>query len=195
MKKTTEETPMIAKQKRNLTFKVGIGLLITLFVYITYQKIADYEENKPRIATELNDIKLNEKLSDVLFKNEGYKIDKDEDRPNYIMYTNDAKLKQFKVENGLVKRIARLCEKTDTSTTFEKIKCGDSGDSVLKKYGHDINTLCRLKDDEYKEKLRMYDVEKYGIRFGIEYNKVRAFIITEPNKVFEESSHSWGSCE
>jgi hypothetical protein len=178
------------------TKKIFILFLILIgSSYFFGNKLIDYFENKPKIVTELNGIHLGEKLSDVLFKNEGYKIDKEEERENYIMYTNDKKTQQFKVENGVVKRIAMICGQSDSMTKFQNIFCNDAGEKVLEKFGKEVKVLCRKKEDEFKDKLRMYDVEKYGVRFGIEYNKVKAFIVTEPNQVFEESSKSWGSCD
>ena len=170
-------------------------LLLSSIIYFGVQKIIEHEEKKPKIVSEIKGVKIKEKLADALFKNEGYKLDKNEDSDEEITYKNDEMRMQFIVKDGLISRVLFLCLKSDTSTTIEGIRCGDSGEEILEKYGEELKVLCRIKNDEFKEKIRLYDVEKYGIRFGLEHNKVNAFIVAEPNKIFEEENKNWRKCE
>ena len=171
-------------------------LLLSAIIYFGIQKIIEHEEKKPRIVSEIKGVRIKEKLADTLFKNEGYKLDKNEDSDKEIIYyRNDDMRMQFAVKDGLISRVLFLCLKSDTSTTIEGIRCGDSGEEIFEKYGEEMKVLCRIKDDEFKEKIRLYDVEKYGIRFGLEHNKVDYFIVAEPYKVFEGESKAWRKCE
>ncbi len=170
-------------------------LLLSAIIYFGVQKIIEHEEKKPKIVSEIKGVKIKEKLADALFKNEGYSLYKTEDREEEIIYKNDEMRMQFIVKDGLVSRVFFLCLKSDTRTTIEGIRCGDSGEEIFEKYGKEVKVLCRSRDDEFKEKLRLYDVEKYGIRFGLEHNKVNAFIVAEPYNLFEEASKNWKKCE
>ena len=170
-------------------------LLLSAIIYFGVQKIIEHEEKKPKIVSEIKGIKIKEKLADVLFKNEGYKLHKNEDSDEEIRYKNDEIGMQFIVKDGLLSRVVFLCLKSDVSTTIEGIRCGDSGEEIFKKYGKEVKVLCRIKDDEFKDKIRLYDVEQYGIRFGLEHNKVSAFVVVEPYNIFEEENKNWRKCE
>jgi len=171
-------------------------LTIACGVYFFGSKFIDYFENKPKIVTELMGIHVGEKLSDVLFKNKGFTIEKDSESDKTVTYANEAGTKQFASENGMITRVVFACDKEDTTTEYAKIKCNASGEEVIKKYNKDLKIICRKKDDELITSNRLYDVERYGIRFGLEYNRVIGFLIAEPNKLFtEKNKDSWGECK
>lgn len=176
--------------------KLTIILLFCGLSYVAIKKVIEYVENQPKVVTELYGVSVGEKLADVLFKNAGFTIDKDEDKKYGVGYSNERKTKQFNTENGIVTRVMFVCEYEDTDTEFAQIKCNAKGEEVLKKYGKEVKVLCRTKDDEFKSKRRLYDVEKYGIRFGLEHNKVLMFLAAEPNKLnTEKTKEAWSECD
>jgi len=184
--------------KLKLTATKKLFALLILLVGISYffgNKLIHYFEQKPKTATELNGIHIGEKLSDVLFKNAGYTLDKSDESKDAVVYVNEQKSKQFVVVDGVVTRIMLVCDYADTSTEYSKIKCNAKGEEVLERFKDDVKILCRKKDDEFKSKRRMYDVEKYGIRFGLEHNKVLMFLIAKPNQVGDVKKETWDSCE
>jgi hypothetical protein len=171
---------MFGKVKGISKNKIGFAFLIVLCIFFIAQKIVEYQENKPKIVNELGDIKLDEKISDVLFKNEGFTIAQEPENEYGVLYSNINAKKHFYAKNGLITRIALSCEKEDRYTEYGKIKCNQTSEEILQKYKEEVKVFCRYKDDEMKTKNRIYDVEKYGIRFGLEYNKVIGFLITKP---------------
>ena len=187
---------MFEKIKGISKIQMGVGFLVVLCISFVAQKIIEYQENKPKIVNELNDIHLNEKLSDVLFKNEGFKITQEPENENGVLYSNEDGHKYFYAKNGLITRIALSCKKEDSSTKYGKIKCNETGEEILEKYKNEVKIICRYKDDDLKTKNRLYDVEKYGIRFALEYNKVIGFIVDEPNNLFtEKNKEEWSECK
>ena len=183
----------------NMTKTKKLFILLVTLVGVSYffgAKLIDYFENKPKIATELIGIRIGEKLSDVLFKNEGFTVSRESDNDKSVFYQNETGTKQFVSENGVITRIASTCDKEDTTTEYAQIKCNANGEEILKKYQQEIKIICRHKDDDLKTKNRLYDLEKYGIRFALEYNKVIGFLIAEPNKLFtEKNKDSWSECK
>ena len=187
---------MFEKVKGISKIQLGVGLLIAMCLYLIAQKVVEYQENTPKIVNELGDIKLDDKLSDVLFKNEGFTIAQEPENEYGVLYSNQNGKKHFYAKNGLITRIALSCGKEDTLTEYGKIKCNQSSEEILEKYKNEVKINCRLKDDEMKTKNRIYDAEKYGIRFGLEYNKVIGFLITKPNKLFsEKNKEEWSECK
>ncbi len=181
----------------SITKKMFVLFLILIGISYFYRNnLIDSFEEKPKIVSELSGIRIGEKLSDVLFKNEGFKVSAGSEKAKSVIYENETGRKQFESENGVVTRIILGCEKEDTTTEYAKIKCNANGDEILEKFQKDVKIICRQIDDELKTKNRLYDIEKYGIRFALEYNKVIGFLVAEPNKLFtEKNNDSWGECK
>lgn len=55
--------------------KLAVILLFCGLSYIAIKKVIEFAESQPKVVTELNGIAIGEKLSDVLFKNAGFKRD------------------------------------------------------------------------------------------------------------------------
>ena len=165
-------------------------------VYFFASKFIDYYDNKPQLVTGIYGVHIGDKLSDVLFKNEGFKIIEEPENESGVLYSNLNEKKHFYANDGLITRIALSCDKEDTTTEYGKIKCNATSEEILEKYKNEVKIICRKKDDDLKTKNRIYDAEKYGIRFGLEYNKVIGFLVAKPNKLFtEKNKDDWSECK
>jgi len=179
-----------------------VVVIFEFFSKVVKSNLYIYKSN-PYEITELYGIKIGDKLSDVLFKNEGIVADNERSDKDYLSFKDafynvnkQIPTRFFKTTNGLVKEIRIECQKDDVSTEIATIKCNDSGEVILDKFGTDVKILCRIINDEKKVKQRIYEVYKYRLRFGLEYNKVTMFQVSDVDSFISSSYYKdFGNCE
>lgn len=169
-----------------------LATLLALLAIVSYagKSIIDYTHEilKPKVEDELFEIKIGEKISDVLFKNPDFYEDKKFD--DYIMYRNEKGNKKFITSDGIVKELFYSCKDGDTTTEIAGISCNSKGEKILDKFGRDVKVLCLQENDAMKNKRRIYAIKKHGVEFVLEYNKVM-YVVVKPNRPI---SLGWSEC-
>ena len=185
--------------------KIGKWILIALFFVIlgvilfsSYVSIMQYYENRPKIVTEIKNIKIGEKFSDFMFKNPDFTIDKNPTKNNEdkTYYENNKEKISVTLKENIISEITYLCKETYENTIVNGISCNDIGETIIEKYGQDLRIQC-LKDKTDKDflKYRVYDVVKYGIRHHVLSNHVIAFNIISAETLKEYTGTNWTNCE
>jgi hypothetical protein len=178
---------------------IGIaGLLMLVLIFYVYTEAKDYYDNRPKVVTEVKGIILGEKLNDVIFKVDGFVLEKDqtdlaEGESRYA--NNDLKL-YMRVINGRANIISYECKEESDNYSINGIACFSTGESVAEKFGAELRVRCmKDKESERHQKLRVYEVGKFGVRYHLWFNKVRAFTVTAPSNMDVWSSKNWIECE
>jgi hypothetical protein len=185
--------------------KIGKWILIALLFVVlgviilsSYEFINQYYKNKPKIITEINNIKIGEKFSDFMFRNPGFTVAKNPPKrdENETYYENNSVSIGVTVKDDAISDITYICKDTYEYTNVNGILCNVNGDEIFEKYGKDVRVQC-LKDKTDKDylKYRVYDVIKYGIRHHVFSNQVKAFHFISPNTLKDYTGLSWVSCE
>lgn len=179
----------------SIVFSILIGI-IALGIYLFYEI-----KDKPTIEKELKGVAIGEKISDVLFKSDGYKIEnsiKNENgtppKSNEIAYENQSSRLLVRFENNKVESILYSCSQEHEYTVISKIACGDSSEKIQQRFGDDIRVLCHMNKD-FRTNSRVYDAIDYGIRFHLFYNKVEAITIFRPEKLAHLVGINWSKCD
>jgi len=177
------------------------GLLIVISIVILYSSsiaIVQYYENKPKLITELKNIKIGERYSDFMFKNPGYIVDKNppKNRENESYLENSKEKITVAIKGNLISEITYICKENYENTTVNGISCNETGDYISDKFGENLRIQC-LKDKTDKDYLiyRVYDVVKYGVRHHVLSNKVVAFNIVNPDILKDYTGLNWSNCE
>jgi len=173
-----------------------LGSLTGLVIYGFYAI-----KDMPTIVNEINGVAIGDKVSDVLFKSNGYKPEKQivnengsKQNSNQISYANTNERMYVTFENGLVEDILYDCRKEYEYTSISKISCGDSSEDIKKRFGNKVRVLCHMNKD-FRNELRVYDVVDYGIRFQLHYNKVVGINIFKPEKLNNLVCINWSECD
>jgi hypothetical protein len=167
-----------------------LGLFSIFFIYI---KVDDYVGSRPRVIDEFLNIKLDEKLGDVLFRIEGLKPSQKDSKvkdESEIRYSNKDLSIRVDVKLGRVNGIVYQCKDNADYTVVNDIFCNDLGEKVLKKY-KDIRILC---EKDFVE-IRVYDAVKYGVRYYMLSNKVVGFYVSKPSYLETLEGINWIKCE
>lgn len=179
----------------SIVFSMLIGI-IALGIYLFYEI-----KDKPKIEADLKGVTIGEKISDVLFKSDGYKIVnsiKNENgtlpKNNEIAYENQSSRLLVRFENNKVESILYNCSQDYEYTVISKISCGDSSEKIKQRFGDDIRVLCHMNKD-LRSNSRVYDAIDYGIRFHLFYNKVEAITIFRPEKLAQLVGINWSKCD
>lgn len=168
-------------------------LLAILSIFYSYVKIDDYIASRPRVVGEFLNIKLDEKLNDVLFRVEGLELDKEEligRDESTDRYTNKNSGVAVDSSLGRVKGIGYKCKDDTDYMVVNDIFCGDLGDKVLKKY-EAVRILCSKESIKF----RVYDVVNYGVRYYVVSNKVAAFYVAKSDLLEKLIGINWVKCE
>lgn len=171
----------------------ALALLATLLIIYVYVKIDDYIASRPRVVNELLNIKLEEKLNDVLFKVEGLELDKEELKvrdESTTRYTNKNSGIAVDATLGRVSGIVYKCKDDADYMVVNDVFCNDLGDKILEKYD-DVRILCRKENIKF----RVYDAVKYGVRYYVASNKVVAFYVANPSYLETLMGINWNKCE
>ena len=140
--------------------------------------ISDYIQNLPKVETTLNGITLNEKASDVLFKNKGFIEIKDPhwnsiDRVVYKNVDLNSEGTTIIVDKNQVKRILYQCRSSNGAIDLDNKHCAENGEKILEKYKDEVDIIC-LKEDY---SIRLFNIKKYNVRYYLQYNKVIGILI------------------
>lgn len=192
---TAETILIVLKNIGRWFFIAALILLALFFVIYVYAKIDDYIGSRPRVVNEFMNIRLEEKLSDVLFKIDGLELAKEDIKikdESTTRYINKDSGVAVDIEIGRVSGIAYKCKDDADYTAVNDIFCSDLGEKVLKKY-ENMRILCRKDKGEIK--IRVYDAVKYGVRYYVWANKVAGFYVTEPSNLETLVGINWDQCE
>ena len=175
-------------------FLIATVILFALFSIIyAFVKIDDYVKSKPKIVDEFLKIKLDEKLSDVLFKIEGFKLDEEPVKGKKefeIRYSIKDSGISIDVESGRVKTIIYKCSDAGDYMVVNNIFCNDLGEKVLEKYDA-VRILCNKEHIN----MRVYDAVNYGVRYYLLSNKISAFFVSKPSFLETLVGINWHQCE
>ena len=181
-----------------IAISISLIILISLIGF-TYEKITTYLKNKPKLMTEFVNIELNQNFEDFMFRNSGFIIEKSTDKKenenetDYIRKIDSPQqYTSVTIRDNKVLRIFSHCQDSYDQTSINGIECYASGDMILNKFNDLVNVQC-LKDktNEMYFSLRVYDVEKYGVRYHLVSNRVLAFSINSSN---EFKKLRWTKC-
>jgi hypothetical protein len=190
----TAEAILIVLKTIGRWLLIAALILLAIFsVIYLYVKIDDYIRSRPRVIDEFLNIKLEEKLSDVLFRIEGLELDKEGIKvrdESTTRYTNKNSGVAVDVELGRVSGIVYKCKDDADYMVVNNIFCNDLGDKVLKKYD-DVRILCTKETIKF----RVYDAVKYGVRYYVVSNKVAAFYVAKPSYLETLVGINWDKCE
>ena len=190
----TAEAILLVLKTIGKWFVIAMLVLLAIFLVIyVYVKIDDYIASRPRVVSEFLNIKLEEKLNDVLFRVEGLELDKEELKgkdESTTRYTNKNSGVAVDAKLGRVSGIVYKCKDDADYMVVNDIFCNDLGDKVLKKYD-DVRILCRKESIKF----RVYDAVKYGVRYYVVSNKVAAFYVTKPSYLETLVGINWDKCE
>lgn len=100
------------------------------------------------------------------------------------------------VERGYVTRIGYGCKEDTDYTSVGGIRCGASGELILDRFKNAAKVQC-LRDISSPSYVRhrVYDVEKYGIRYHLLSNRVVEFNVMAPSILAAATGVTWGNCE
>ncbi len=160
---------------------VGIGTAIALAV-------SGYEkwQNRPQIVSSLKGIGIGDKWADVVFKQGEFKVQPDTGVKKYqdeIDYVSDEKRVGVSVRNGVVTVVRYFCKTDIEYTELNGVRCGASGDEILKRFGDKVRVLCEKKVDESKRPVRVYDVVDFGTRYGLSLNTVEVLLVADKEEL------------
>lgn len=101
------------------------------------------------------------------------------------------------IAHDKVEKIIRDC-KADSLDFSEVngIRCDSDGEDIIGKFGSDVRVLCEKEPDsgDAGSVMRVYDVVKYGTRYYLAKNKVKAMMITTPSALETYVGINWVKC-
>ena len=155
-------------------------------------------DKRPQVIKSLYGITLGETLSDVTFK-----------KGPFVKRPRDSSLKQhddeehysqvatrlnIMIRNGIVTHVWYVCDSKSDFTKVNNVTCGDSGESIESKFGNMTRVLCAKAPAAGAVPLRVYDIPRFGTRYGLTENRVGAFIVMTPNALESAVGINWDKC-
>jgi len=190
----TAEAILIVLKTIGKWILIAAAILFALFsLFFTYVKIDDYIESKPKVVDEFLEIKLDEKLNDVLFRIEGLKLDEEYlsvRKDSVTRYTNKDSGISIDIESGRVTGIVYKCKDNGGYVKVNKIFCDDLGEKVLEKYDS-VRILCNKE----RMDMRVYDAVNYGVRYYLLTNRIAAFYVSKPSLLETLVGINFHQCE
>ncbi len=175
---------------------LAIALIIGCF--IGYESAKSSYENRLKIITEVDGIKLDDKFSDFMFRNPDFKASTKSKKSKVRAddYENEKTSFYVNVSDNKVSMITYVCKKELDFVHINGLSCQDSGDLILSKYGKDVRILClKDKNDEYHHSYRLYDSVKYGVRHHVVSNSILGFTVMSSSKFDDKLFEAWSDCE
>lgn len=190
-----------AKASKTVLVTLAVGILLGLisiggvFLYHHYQGL-------PKVITEFKELKLGESLSDATFKlgvpGRYVVVSQTGNEETYVFSSSSV---QATLRDGKIVRVSYSCalNKYDP-TSLNGIVCGDSGDKILTRFNKDVRVLCRVLSKEEGpwsdyQRVRVYDVVKYGTRYELMQNSVFAMEIASPEDIERSNGGEWDKCK
>ena len=180
-----------------IIMKLTISIVTIILIFSIYDAIRSHIKNQPEVITKLENIEIGQKFEDFMFKNSGFEIEKKEIQiEDEIYYSRKADNQQnyasVTIKNNRVSNIVLQCKEFYDSLTVNGIRCDSYGVTIIEKFGHLVHIQClKDKNNENYLKYRVYDVEKYGVRYYLISNQVIAFGIAPIN---DFTNVNWTSC-
>ena len=180
-----------------IIMKLTISIVTIILIFSIYDAIRSHIKNQPEVITKLENIEIGQKFEDFMFKNSGFEIEKKEIQiEDEIYYSRKAENQQnyasVTIKNNRVSNIVLQCKEFYDSLTVNGIRCDSYGETIIEKFGHLVHIQClKDKNNENYLKYRVYDVEKYGVRYYLISNQVIAFGIAPIN---DFTNVNWTSC-
>lgn len=113
-----------------------------------------------------------------------------------ISYTSKSSSRAIQIRDGRVTSIGYPCNERSDYTSVGGIQCGASGEVVFDRFKNAVKVQCfRDKSDPYHARFRVYDIERFGVRYLLESNRVIHFVIMPPSIIATATDVSWGNCE
>ena len=155
-------------------------------------------EARPRVVTSFEGVSLGEKFSDVQFRHGPFMQPKSKDNANRSsdgdgLYINDAKGLFLPVRNGVVVGIQYFCKNTTDYTSANGIRCEETGEEILNRFGKSVRVQCPTNKDDHSEFRRAYDVPEFGVRYLMQRNRVEGFYVTDQLR-FAAEGGIWTAC-
>ena len=183
------------KQKRWYLAFIPVGIIAIVVALIVMNEDNDLTKNT--LVKEFKGIRLGDSYEDFMFRANGFEAKKKSNtgKDRLTTYTNSENNLAVDIKDNHVVQVKYACGDKD-ATLLNGITCFTDGDQVLKRFGNMVIIKCN-KLEEYI-KWRVYDVPKYGARYGLFENKVVAFDIADAESINDNSgfmNSSWGSCK
>lgn len=156
-------------------FMLLLAIIISLVV--AYERFESYwEDDRVRVITEFQGVKLGWSKDEVLFrKGEPASVDVKNDKETYLDYGAIG----IMLEKGIVVKILYVCQ--DVSYSYEKIggiSCDSDISRIIKQYG-DSKKLATSED----KLSRIYNYPNYNLAFMLSKAKVEMLAVFDSTKV------------
>ena len=106
------------------------------------------------------------------------------------------------LRNNIIESIAYSCILDEHDpTSLNGIKCGDSGEEILRKFRTDVRVLCAVKAkqaapwSQYEQLRRVFDVVRYGTRYYLSQNIVTNIEVASPETLRSSVGIDWDKCQ
>ena len=174
----------------------GVGALAILAL-VGIGGMYGYDEwnDRPSLVQELNGIGVDQKLSDVIFRHEGFELSESRSNraPNEKVYEKNSARSAIWVADERVSFVQYWCQESGDYTGVNRIYCNDSGDKIFEKFSNRVSVQCS-SDVTASAFFRSYTAREFGVRFYLVRNKVRGFGVFPPSRSIERDSVNWTSC-
>ena len=175
-----------------------LGIVLISTCVVTYDYLKSSYENRTQVISELDEIKLDQKFSDFMFRNPNFKETSKAKKSKVRAddYENEKTSFSVNVLDNKISMITYICKNDSNFVRINNLSCYDSGDIVLSKYGKDIRVLClKDKEEELYSKYRIYDSVKYGVRHHMISNSIYGFTVMSSSRFDDKIFEAWGDCE
>lgn len=177
---------------------VFLAILFVLVCFFSYEYVRNIYDNRLKVVTEIDGIKLGDKFSDFMFKNAGFKATskKDKSKVRADDYSNENSSFDVNVTDNKISMITYICKDYGNYVQINGISCKDSGDVVLNKYDKEIRVLClKNREEERFNSYRIYDAVKYGVRHHVVSNSVLGMTVLSTSQFNDKILEDWGDCD
>ena len=168
-----------------VVYWLGIFLLMYVFVNISSSK----DSVSIKVVNEMNGVKLNESLGDVLFKKKEYKKSSEAQSKSlanerYVIY-DDGKY-EVVFDNDKSVELNDTCGKIYVGEKgVNGIVCDDSSERILNQYGEQINIYCM------KDNTRVYLTPNYNVAYYLKSNEVKRISVSK----YITKQDAWLDCK
>lgn len=168
-----------------VVYWLGIFLLMYVIVNISSSK----DSVSIKVVNEMNGVKLNESLGDVLFKKKEYKKSSEAQSKSlanerYVIY-DDGKY-EVVFDNDKSVELNDTCGKIYVGEKgVNGIVCDDSSERILNQYGEQINIYCM------KDNTRVYLTPNYNVAYYLKSNEVKRISVSK----YITKQDAWLDCK
>jgi hypothetical protein len=122
--------------------------------------------------------------------------DGDDPSVSRLAYESKVSSRWIKISDaGQVVRIGYICRDRSQRMEIGGVPCEARGEHILSRFEGAVKVQCiRDKSDPNHIRYRVYDVERFGIRFHLASNRVAAFEIMAPSTLARATGAKWAEC-